>query len=222
VPFVDVTVLRALAPMLAGPHPPTKAQLVKASARPLDEDIATRRKTGFPFRCAIGCGRIFRACPASGDSGLWPVDAQAATRAPASRVDARRWRVSPLNVDMPLYNRDLLQSLCSFPGCARVIAVPRKMPNSSEPLPERLVYIDTAAGGKLRYLATVLRLLGGDRSHDLVVCGHINLMPLAWLASRFRCAAGAVHLRHRRLEAVAKPARQRARQARPLGCPSAR
>src|SRR6185295_11702138 len=66
-----------------------------------------------------------------------------------------------------LYNRDLLQSLCSYPGCARVVAIPRKMPNPSEPLPARLVYIDTAAGGKLRYLATVLNLLRGDRSHDL-------------------------------------------------------
>jgi hypothetical protein len=36
---------------------------------------------------------------------LFPVDAHAATRCPASRVDDRRWRVSPLNHDMPLYNR---------------------------------------------------------------------------------------------------------------------
>ena len=47
VPFVDVTVVRALAPMLAGPHPPTKAQLVKAIGSPLAEDLAARRKTGF-------------------------------------------------------------------------------------------------------------------------------------------------------------------------------
>ncbi|MDN0075081.1 hypothetical protein QU481_15605 [Crenobacter sp. SG2303] len=39
---------------------------------------------------------------------LWPVDAYPSTRSPAVQadpVDARRWRVSPLNHDMPLYNR---------------------------------------------------------------------------------------------------------------------
>jgi glycosyltransferase involved in cell wall biosynthesis len=51
-------------------------------------------------------------------------------------------------------------------------------------MPAKLVYVDTAVGGKLRYFATAIRLLRGDRSHDLVVCGHINLMPLAWLVSR--------------------------------------
>jgi glycosyltransferase involved in cell wall biosynthesis len=28
-------------------------------------------------------------------------------------------------------------------------------------------------------------VLSGDRSHDLVVCGHINLLPLAWIVSCF-------------------------------------
>jgi hypothetical protein len=83
-----------------------------------------------------------------------------------------------------LYNRDLLQALCSFPGCSRVVAFPRTMPNVAEAMPEKLTYIDSAAGGKLRYLATAFRVLRGDRSHDLVVCGHINLLPLAWLVSR--------------------------------------
>jgi hypothetical protein len=36
---------------------------------------------------------------------------------------------------------------------------------------------------RLYNLATVLNVLRGDRSHNLVVCGHINLMPVAWLAS---------------------------------------
>ena len=36
----------------------------------------------------------------------------------------------------------------------------------------------------MRYLAAVLRCLRDDRDYDLVVCGHINLLPLAWLASR--------------------------------------
>jgi hypothetical protein len=82
-----------------------------------------------------------------------------------------------------LYNRDLLRALCSFPGCSRVVAFPRTMPNVAEAMPDKLTYIDSAAGGKLRYLATAFRVLRGDRSHDVVVCGHINLLPLAWVVS---------------------------------------
>jgi glycosyltransferase involved in cell wall biosynthesis len=52
-------------------------------------------------------------------------------------------------------------------------------------MPRDLVYLDGAAGGKLRYLATAIRMLRDDCSHDLVVCGHIHLLPLAWLASRY-------------------------------------
>lgn len=36
---------------------------------------------------------------------LWPLDAQPFTRSPAVRVDARRWRISPLNHDQPLVTR---------------------------------------------------------------------------------------------------------------------
>lgn len=35
---------------------------------------------------------------------LWPVDAYSATRSAAVQVDDRRWRISPLNHDFPLYN----------------------------------------------------------------------------------------------------------------------
>jgi len=84
-----------------------------------------------------------------------------------------------------LYNRDLLQALCSYPGCAQVVAIPRHMPNPPEPMPAKLAYVAKAAGGKLRYLAAARRVLRGDRRYDVVVCGHINLMPLAWLASRY-------------------------------------
>jgi asparagine synthase (glutamine-hydrolysing) len=183
VPFVDATVLRALAPMLAGPNPPTKAQLAKAIPHPLAEDIALRRKTGFsvPVR-----DWLRQDLPrGSRERGLrgW-------ARVVGRMKGGRRFLSFVTDAygghgGIALYNRDLLQALCSFPGCTRVVAIPRKMPNPPEPMPAKLVYVDTAVGGKLRYFATAIRLLRGDRSHDLVVCGHINLMPLAWLASRF-------------------------------------
>src|SRR5262249_40185655 len=47
VPFVDVTVIRALAPVIAGPNPPTKTQLVEALTHPLSGEIVARKKSGF-------------------------------------------------------------------------------------------------------------------------------------------------------------------------------
>src|SRR5262249_46383644 len=84
-----------------------------------------------------------------------------------------------------LYNRDLLRSLCNFPQTSQVVAFPRLMPNPSEPMPRKLVYRSEAIRGKLSYLSTALRALRGDRGYDLVLCGHINLMPIGGLASRY-------------------------------------
>ena len=40
---------------------------------------------------------------------LWPIEAQALTRSRAVRVDDRRYRISSLNHDMPLYNRPVAE-----------------------------------------------------------------------------------------------------------------
>ena len=83
-----------------------------------------------------------------------------------------------------LYNRDLLAALCLLPGCRKVVALPRLQPAEPEPLPPRLSYTTNGVGGKARYTQALLRLLVADRSFDLIVCGHINLLPLAYLARR--------------------------------------
>jgi len=81
-----------------------------------------------------------------------------------------------------LYNRDFLTALCSHPDCSEVIAFPRLMPAKPEPLPAKLTYVTSGLGGKFRYVRAVLRLLLVDRRFDLIVCGHLNLLPLAFLA----------------------------------------
>ena len=183
VPFVDVGVFRALAPMLASDNPPTKAQLAEAALEPLDADIVARRKTGF----SVPVGEWLRADNPAGPTvrGLrgW-------SQLVARSRRARRFLVFLTdgfggNGGIALYNRDLLQALCSFPRCADVVAIPRLMANFPEPMPQKLAYRTSALGGKFRYLAAVLRLLRDDRDFDLVVCAHINLLPLAWLFSRF-------------------------------------
>lgn len=186
VPFVDVTVLRALAPIIAGANPPTKAQLARAIVPPLGTEIASRRKTGFsvPVRDWLAAGLP----NASRDRGLrgW-------ARVVGRHRQGRRFLAFVTEAwgghgGIALYDRDLLQALCSFPGCARVVALPRHLPEPPGPLPARLDYVTAGAGGKLRYLAAAFRAIraerAADRRPDAVVCGHIHLLPLAWLASR--------------------------------------
>lgn len=182
VPFVDVTVIRTLAPLLAGGNPPSKKQLADAAAHPFATDLVARKKTGF----SVPVRDWLRAdVPSlSRERGLrgW------------SRVIGRMkggYRFLSFLTDafgghggIALYNRDLLNALCGDPRCAGGVAIPRHMPNPPEPIPEKLAYIDAAIGGKLSYLFAVFRVLRGDSSFDFIVCGHINLMPLAWLVSR--------------------------------------
>lgn len=79
------------------------------------------------------------------------------------------------------YNRDLLSALAAMTEVEEIVAIPRYIPRPVEDLPPRLTYLSEGAGGKLRYVQTVLKALRGK--YDLVICGHINLLSLAWLSA---------------------------------------
>ncbi len=59
VPLVDVALLRAAAPMINGPTPPTKADMASSPAHSLPDAVLHRRKTGFsvPVRDWLGTGK---------------------------------------------------------------------------------------------------------------------------------------------------------------------
>lgn len=79
------------------------------------------------------------------------------------------------------YNRDLLHALCSHPGVTSVTALPRVISGPLEPLPHKLDYRAASAGSGWRYLAELFRVLSTQR-FDIVLCGHVNLLPLAQYA----------------------------------------
>lgn len=87
-----------------------------------------------------------------------------------------------------LYNRNFLKALCAYPGMREVVAMPRSITYDLEEMPTNLAYRTESAGGKLRYLIMCLwRTLFGKRA-DLIVCGHLHLLPFSWLLSlRHRC-----------------------------------
>jgi len=83
-----------------------------------------------------------------------------------------------------LYNRDVLTALCNHPEITEVVAIPRRVPNALEPLPEKLDYVVSAAGGTLSYIRTLFGKISQYRQFDFILCGHINLMPIAWLLGK--------------------------------------
>lgn len=83
-----------------------------------------------------------------------------------------------------LYNRDLLTALCELPQCRGVTAIPRLLRAAPGPLPQGIDFRARAAEGTLAYLRQWLRLLRDPPGYDLVICGHINLLPLAELVRR--------------------------------------
>lgn len=80
------------------------------------------------------------------------------------------------------FNRDLLTALCAAPNVTRVVALPRLLPGPPEPMPEKLEFNSRGVGGKLRYAAAVLRSAVRHSRSSIIICGHINLLPLAFLA----------------------------------------
>ena len=87
------------------------------------------------------------------------------------------------------FNRDFLQAL---DGCAvveRVHAQPRLIPEPiEEVIPEAVVYDRRAAGGKLAFMRRLGAHAWGGGRVDLVICGHLYLLPAAWLLARLRGA----------------------------------
>jgi phosphatidyl-myo-inositol dimannoside synthase len=118
--------------------------------------------------------------------------------------------VGPVNIVMLLtdgfggfggiskFNRDFMQALDASSIAERVYALPQLIPHPiKEPIPVSVVYDRKAARGKFAFLRRVLWYARRGSRPDLVICGHLNLLPAAWLLARLRGAAlGAHHSRH--------------------------
>jgi glycosyltransferase involved in cell wall biosynthesis len=79
-----------------------------------------------------------------------------------------------------LFNRELLSALAAMPDCEEVVVVPRIIVHAQESIPANVTFVADAARGRLSYLGAVMRVITQHR-FDLVICGHVNLLPLARL-----------------------------------------
>jgi len=90
------------------------------------------------------------------------------------------------------FNRDFLGALVAGGPCRRVAeveALPRAITHSIEPpVPAGIAYDREAAKGASAYLRRVMRLIVRRKRIDAVICGHVNLLPVAWVVARLRRA----------------------------------
>ena len=87
------------------------------------------------------------------------------------------------------FNRDFLAALNACSSVERVHALPRLITERiDEVIPEAIIFNRKAARGKAAFATELLRhCLQAERA-NLVICGHLNLLPLAWLAARYQQA----------------------------------
>ena len=77
-----------------------------------------------------------------------------------------------------LFNRQLISSLASHPDSDEVVVIPRVIVHELEPQPPKVRFLADAARGKVGYIRAVWSAMRRE-SFDLIVCGHVNLLPLA-------------------------------------------
>jgi glycosyltransferase involved in cell wall biosynthesis len=82
------------------------------------------------------------------------------------------------------YNRNFLTALCSDARTSEVVVLPRHAPESPGDLPAKLRFVTAGLNGKFNYAKAAIRESVLGRKFDLVICGHINLLPFAFVASR--------------------------------------
>jgi glycosyltransferase involved in cell wall biosynthesis len=87
------------------------------------------------------------------------------------------------------FNKDFMQALAASPVSERVYALPRLIPDPiDEPIPASIIYDRRAADGKFAFTRRVAWHIWRGSKPDIVICGHMNLLPAAWLLARFRGA----------------------------------
>jgi len=84
-----------------------------------------------------------------------------------------------------VYNCDLLTALADSQLCERVTVLPRLIRHAPvTPLPGRIELREKSANSIVRYAYELARVLAKRERYDVVLCGHINLLPFSEIARR--------------------------------------
>lgn len=104
---------------------------------------------------------------------------------------ARNMRILVLTTDafgghggISKYNIDLITTLSRYPDCEELVVIPRKVLGPVGVLPQNLNY-HIVGKGKFDYIKSVINVVFKDRGFDLIVCAHLNLLPVAYICNLF-------------------------------------
>lgn len=81
-----------------------------------------------------------------------------------------------------LYNRDLLTAISTHEAVCEITVFPRISKEEIIHVPKKINLITSALGGKFKYLASVFCYLARHRDATIIICAHINLLPIAYIA----------------------------------------
>jgi len=82
-----------------------------------------------------------------------------------------------------LYNRELVAALSTHPDVEEVVVVPRVIHTDLDPIPPKVRFVAEAAQNLTAYLGAIAGVTRRTK-FDLVICGHVNLLPIARAITR--------------------------------------
>jgi phosphatidylinositol alpha-1,6-mannosyltransferase len=83
-----------------------------------------------------------------------------------------------------LYNREVIAAMAAHPRVDEVVVLPRVIVTGElEEIPPKVRFVAESARGRAAYMAALRRVTKAT-TFDLVVCAHVNLLPLARLVAR--------------------------------------
>lgn len=188
VPLVDAVLFRRWLAVAAHHFPLDRQRLLEAANPAVAAIVGARPKSGFGVPVAQWLQTAHKTPPR--ERGLRPWAREVAD---AFRVQTAGLRIGVLLTDayggiggIAKFNRDLLDALAKMPDVGTVTALPRLIQREIESIPAKVWFDVCVARGKLYYVLRTMRWALSSPRPDLVICGHLNLLPLAWLASRLR------------------------------------
>jgi glycosyltransferase involved in cell wall biosynthesis len=194
VPLVDVDLFRALLPILTRENISlSKRGMAQAPAKPWPSDVTNRPKTGFAIPVQQWLESDAQDSRLRGLRG-WSLQVYQSFGFSRETRHTRRKRVLALvsdafgsNGGIAKYNRDLLSAVSVHPKVSSVTALSRSKGSNSDfnDKPLNLYYDERGAGEKWHYARELFIRLRDYGHFDIIVCGHINLLPIAYIAAKF-------------------------------------
>jgi glycosyltransferase involved in cell wall biosynthesis len=82
-----------------------------------------------------------------------------------------------------LYNRELIAALATHRDVEEIVVIPRVIRNELEPIPPKVRFLAAAVRSRATYMRTLLAAARATK-FDLVICAHVNLLPIARLITK--------------------------------------